>query len=81
MNEETRQRIATYEALFEHPGWRLFIVDVEGWKDSIATSWKSLSPETLRFDQGRHDGLTQVTGFPDLIAAIKADEEESEFDA
>lgn len=72
--EESQQRVALYESLFEHPGWKLFIADAEGWKAAISQGWRALTATNLPFEQGRYAGLEQVTTFENLIASIKAEE-------
>ena len=72
MDERSRQYLETMESLFLHPGWQLLVDDIEGWKEAISASWQSLTPDTLRFEQGRYQGLTQVTNHPNLLESLRA---------
>ena len=72
MDEETKQRTELFESLFAHPGWKLFLSDVEGWKEAISKQWRGVGDARgLHWLQGRMDGLDQVTGFEALIENIK----------
>lgn len=75
---EAQQRFELYETLFAHPGWKLFISDVEDWKLKISERWRSITPEALRYEQGRYHGLEQVTTFENLQDQLKAGMSEPE---
>jgi hypothetical protein len=77
---EATQRCECFESLFTHPGWQLFVTDVAAWKDAISKKWQSITPDGLRFEQGRYAGLEQVTSFENLIAQLRAGLSESEDD-
>lgn len=59
--EARRQYFEAMESLFSQIGWKILLEDIEGWKVAIANGWRGYSPENLRYEQGRYDGLAQVT--------------------
>jgi hypothetical protein len=77
---EAQQRCECFESLFNHPGWKLFLADVAGWKDAISVRWQAITPDGLRFEQGRFAGLDQVTNFETLIVQIRNELNETDND-
>ena len=71
MDEHSRQYLEAMESLFMHPGWQLFMDDVQGWQDAISQQWQSVTPEQLRFEQGRFKALGQVTGHQKMLEQVK----------
>lgn len=72
MDEKDRQYFEAMESLFLHPAWKLLMDDIHGWQEAISSQWRSLSPETLRFEQGRFDGLNQITSYQETLESLKA---------
>lgn len=68
---EAQQRCELFEHLFASAGWKLFIADVDGWKEKISERWRAITPEALRYEQGRYAGLEQVTNFENLIEQLR----------
>ncbi len=75
---EAQQRTELFESLFTHPGWKLFISDVKGWQDAISQRWRAITPDELRFEQGRYHGLEQVVNFENLIEQLRQELNEPE---
>lgn len=69
------------ETLFASPGWRLIKDDIDGWMKAISTQWESLSPDNLRYEQGRYQGLKQIAKHLETLETLKgqflADEADS----
>lgn len=72
MDEASRQYLEAMESLFSHPGWKLLMDDVKGWQEAISSQWQSITPETLRFQQGRYDGLRQIATHEKTLETLKA---------
>lgn len=78
LDAHDRQYLEAMESLFEHPGWKILMDEATGWQDAIATKWRSLKPEDLRYEQGRYDGLEQITKFNEMIAMVRQKAAEAE---
>jgi len=72
LGEADRQYFEAMESLFNSPGWKIFKDDILGWQEGIASQWRSIAPEDLRFAQGRYDGLEQVLKHMELCETLKA---------
>jgi len=72
MDEPTRQYFDMMDSLFAQPGWKLLADDIQTWKSAIADGWRSYTPEQIRYEQGRYDGLSQVTDMFSQIETAKA---------
>lgn len=73
MNEELRQRIELLESLFQHPGWKLYQSDLQGFLDAIQEQWRHVpDARCLHIAQGRFDGLSQARNFDQFIESLKS---------
>lgn len=70
--EARRQYFEAMETLFGQVGWKILLEDIEAWKTAIASGWRGFSVENLRYEQGRYDGLSQVTDMFKQIQMAKA---------
>ena len=71
LDEEQRQYFELMESLFTHPAWPVLMDDFKGMQDGIAASWRKLTPDKLAYEQGRYEGLSQLTGFQEMLAELK----------
>lgn len=55
------QYVEAMERLFQSSDFKILLDDLEGMKEAIASSWRSLKPDNLAFEQGRYEGLAQTT--------------------
>ena len=60
------------ESLSQMPGWALLKDDIQGWMTAISSGWASMTPETLKFEQGRYAGMKQVADHFQAMESIKA---------
>lgn len=58
------------ERLFQNPDFKVLLDDLEAMKSAIAGSWLSLKPETLAFEQGRYEGITQTTNHLEMVREL-----------
>lgn len=72
MTDEQRQYFELMESLFAHPGWTFLVNDTKEMQAAISASWRTLKPETLGFEQGRHAGLDQISNFQIMVENGKA---------
>lgn len=72
MDEHDRQYFEVMESLSQHPGWKLFKSDLEGFQEAIAGQWATLSPDNLRYEQGRFAGLKQAAEHFATLESLKA---------
>lgn len=71
MNEENRQWFEAMENLFATPGWKYLLLYITDCQSAISDQWRSVTPENLRFAQGRYDGLDQIKTFENYIGVLK----------
>lgn len=77
MADETTEYFEVLESLFAQPGWKVFVADFKEMRDAIASQWMALTPENLRAEQGRYEGLNQVVEFEKQVEAVKRANEEA----
>lgn len=59
--QANQQYIEAMERLFMSSDFKILLDDLNGMKEAIAISWRSLKPDQLAFEQGRYEGLSQTT--------------------
>jgi hypothetical protein len=72
VTEAERQYYDMMDSLFVMPGWKLLKDDIQGWLEAIASQWQALTPDNLRFEQGRYSGLEQVAKHFQTLEGLKA---------
>jgi hypothetical protein len=72
MDEAQLQYFEAMEALFSSTGWKLLADDIAGWQEAIASQWTTLTPENLKFEQGRFAAFAQVVDHFKLCQGLKA---------
>lgn len=69
--QANQQYVEAMERLFASSDMKILMDSVEGWKTAIATSWRGLRPDQLTFEQGRFEGLEQVTDHLNLVRGLQ----------
>lgn len=72
MDQHAQQYYEVMESLEAHPGLKIFLDELRGFQEAIASQWATVSPENLRFEQGRFAGLKQATDLFATIGSLKA---------
>lgn len=68
--QSNQQYVEAMERLFQSSDFQILIDDLEGMKEAIAGSWRSLKPEQLAFEQGRYEGLMQTTEHLEMVRQL-----------
>lgn len=61
------------ESLSVHPGLKVFMDDLQGYRDAIASSWPTIKPDQLQYEQGRYAGLGQALDQFKMLESIKSE--------
>lgn len=68
LTPQQEQYFSTMEDLFNHPGWKLFIEDLQANQQALKDSALGLETEKgFYVAKGRNQTFNQVLGFEDLI--------------
>lgn len=70
--EERQQWLEAVDGMFATQGWKVFQKYVGDCQKAIEAQWRTITPENLRFIQGRVDGLNQLHVFEEMADMIKA---------
>lgn len=70
--EERQQWLEAVDGMFATHGWKVYKKYVTDCQTAIEAQWRSITPENLRFIQGRVDGLNQLHMFEDMAEMMRA---------
>lgn len=71
MEDKQKQYFELMASLETHPGLKFLLDDLDGMRIAIAAGWQSLTPETLRYEQGRYAGISQAVDYFTMLDSIK----------